>query len=76
MPGLVVGITAKVGDRVAKGDPILQLEAMKMQTSVVAERAGKLTAIHVKIGDSVEAKDLMAEIVWSYPEKVGGLLIA
>ena len=46
----------------AKGDIILQLEAMKMQTSVVAERAGTLAAIHVKIGDSVEAKDLVAEM--------------
>ncbi len=62
MPGLVVGITAKVGDMLSKGDPILQLEAMKMQTSVVAERAGKLTVIHVKIGDSVEVKDLVAEM--------------
>ena len=62
MPGLVVGISAKPGDVLSKGDPILQLEAMKMQTSVVAERAGKLTAVHVKIGDSVEAKDLVAEV--------------
>jgi pyruvate carboxylase len=62
MPGLVIGITAKVGNMVAKGDPIVQLEAMKMQASVVAERAGKLTAVHVKVGDSVETKDLVAEI--------------
>ncbi len=62
MPGLVIGLTAKVGDLLVKGDPILQLEAMKMQTSIVAERAGKLTAVHVKIGDNVEAKDLVAEI--------------
>ena len=62
MPGLVVGISAKPGDVLSKGDPILQLEAMKMQTSVIAEIAGKLEAIHVKIGDSVEAKDLVAEI--------------
>jgi pyruvate carboxylase len=63
MPGLVIGVTAKVGDMLAKGDPILQLEAMKMQASVVAERAGKLTAVHVKAGDSVETKDLVAEIL-------------
>jgi pyruvate carboxylase len=63
MPGLVVGISAALGATVEKGTPILQLEAMKMQTSVVAERAGKLSAIHVKIGDSVEAKDLVAEIL-------------
>ncbi|MBZ0261359.1 MAG: pyruvate carboxylase [Hyphomicrobiales bacterium] len=62
MPGLIIGITTKVGDLVEKGDPILQLEAMKMQASVVAERPGKMTAIHVKVGDSVETKDLVAEI--------------
>ena len=62
MPGLVIGVKANVGTQLAKGDIILQLEAMKMQTSVLAERAGKLTAVHVKIGDSVEAKDLVAEI--------------
>ncbi|MBZ0259007.1 MAG: pyruvate carboxylase [Hyphomicrobiales bacterium] len=63
MPGLVIGVTAKVGDMLAKGDPILQLEAMKMQASVVAERPGKLTAVHVKVGESVETKDLVAEIL-------------
>jgi biotin carboxyl carrier protein len=36
---------------------------MKMQASVVAERAGKLIAVHVKVGDSVEAKDFVAEII-------------
>ena len=63
MPGLVIGVKVVVGTELTKGDIILQLEAMKMQTSVVAERAGKLTAIHVKIGDSVEAKDFVAEII-------------
>jgi pyruvate carboxylase len=61
MPGLVIGIVAKPGQNLAKGDIILQLEAMKMQTVVTAERAGQLRAIHVKMGDQIEVKDLLAE---------------
>jgi pyruvate carboxylase len=61
MPGLIIGIVAKVGQQLAKGDVILQLEAMKMQTVMTAERAGTLSAIHVKVGDQVEVKDLVAE---------------
>jgi pyruvate carboxylase len=62
MPGLVIGIIASPGQKLAKGDIILQLEAMKMQTALAAERAGTLKAIHVKPGDQVEAKDLVAEL--------------
>jgi pyruvate carboxylase len=61
MPGLVIGLVARPGQTLAKGDIILQLEAMKMQTALTAERAGTLTSIHVKPGDQVEAKDLVAE---------------
>jgi pyruvate carboxylase len=63
MPGLIIGLVARPGQTLAKGDIILQLEAMKMQTALTAERAGILKLIHVKPGDQVEAKDLVAE--WS-----------
>lgn len=61
MPGLVIGLVASPGQKLAKGDIILQLEAMKMQTALTAERAGTLKALYVKPGDQVEAKDLLAE---------------
>ena len=61
MPGLVLAVVAQPGQKLAKGDIILQLEAMKMQTALTAERAGTLKAIHVKPSDQVEAKDLVAE---------------
>jgi pyruvate carboxylase len=61
MPGLVVSVTAKPGDVVAKGDVILSLEAMKMQMIVSAEQAGKLQRLLVKVGDQVDTKDLLAE---------------
>jgi len=62
MPGQVVSLVAKPGQKLAKGDIIMQLEAMKMQTSLTAERAGTLKAFHVKAGDAIEAKDLVAEL--------------
>ncbi len=61
MPGLVIGVVAQIGQKLAKGDIILQLEAMKMQSALTADRAGSLVALHVKSGDQVEAKDLVAE---------------
>ncbi len=67
MPGLVIGIVAAPGKKLAKGDIILQIEAMKMQSAVTAERAGTLASIHVKVGDQVEVKDLIAE--WNLSEE-------
>jgi pyruvate carboxylase len=61
MPGLIIGLVARPGQKLAKGDIILQLEAMKMQTAFTAERAGTIKSIFVKPGDQVEAKDLVAE---------------
>ena len=65
MPGLVLAVVAAPGQKLAKGDIILQLEAMKMQTALTAERAGTIKSIHVKPSDQVEAKDLVAE--WESP---------
>ena len=61
MPGLIIGIAASTGHKLANGDVILQLESMKMQTALTAEREGTLKSIYVKPGDQVEAKDLVAE---------------
>ena len=61
MQGLIIGIVASTGHKLAKGVVILQLESMKMQTALTAERAGTLKSIYVKPGDQVEAKDLVAE---------------
>ncbi|MGH6874651.1 MAG: biotin/lipoyl-containing protein, partial [Aestuariivirgaceae bacterium] len=62
MPGLVVSIAAKRGERVSRGDVILSLEAMKMQTAVVAEQDGTVLEIAVAVGAQVDAKDLLAVI--------------
>ena len=62
MPGLVVTVAAKAGQKVLKGAPLLSIEAMKMETMLSADRDGLIGAVHVKPGDVITAKDLLVEI--------------
>ena len=62
MPGMVVTVAVKAGDSVAKGQKLLTLEAMKMETTVSSEVEGKIAEIFVKPGSRVEAGDLMLRI--------------
>ena len=59
MPGAVVAVKVKKGDKVKRGDVLLSLEAMKMETAVRAEHDGVVAKVSVHAGDSVEAKDLL-----------------
>jgi pyruvate carboxylase len=59
MPGLVVSIAVHEGQKVEKGDTLLSLEAMKMETAVRAERAGTVTRIAVQPRQTVDMKDLL-----------------
>ena len=52
----------KSGDKVLKGDKILIIEAMKMETVIAAEKSGTVKNIEVKSGDNVNSKDLLFEI--------------
>jgi pyruvate carboxylase len=61
MPGMVVKISAKEGKKVAKNDPILTMEAMKMETTIYADREGIIAKIHIKAGEKVKSKDLLFE---------------
>ncbi|MEO6352848.1 MAG: pyruvate carboxylase [Burkholderiaceae bacterium] len=61
MPGMVVTVAVKVGQKVAKGDPLVSLEAMKMETMIRAERDVVIKHLHVKPGAVVSAKDLLIE---------------
>jgi len=47
MPGVVVQLLVKPGDTVEKGQPLLVLEAMKMQNEIAAPSDGTVTAVHV-----------------------------
>jgi pyruvate carboxylase len=59
MPGMVVKVNVQPDDQVAKGQKLLMLEAMKMQTTIVAPRDGKVQEIMVKPGSQVETGDLL-----------------
>jgi len=60
MPGLVVTVAVRPGDRVTKGQKLLSLEAMKMETTVHAERDGTVAEVLVAPGTPVEAGELVA----------------
>ena len=59
MPGKVVGLLVKVGDAVEKDQPLLVLEAMKMENEVRAPRAGVVKEILVTASQTVETGELM-----------------
>jgi biotin carboxyl carrier protein len=62
MPGRVVQVRHRPGDAVAAHDPIVVLEAMKMEHAISAPLAGTVTAVHVQPGDQVQRGDLLAEV--------------
>jgi pyruvate carboxylase len=62
IPGNVYKILVKQGDKVEAGQPVAVLEAMKMETNVLAPLAGTVAKIHVKEGQRVVAGELIAEL--------------
>ena len=62
MPGTIVEVLVKLGDAVKAGDPVLVTEAMKMETEIQAPISGKVTAVNVKKGDSVNPDEALIEI--------------
>lgn len=62
MPGVVVKVHFQTGEKVAAGEAIMTLEAMKMEMPVTAGVAGKVGTIAVKNGDSVSSGQLLATI--------------
>jgi pyruvate carboxylase len=55
----VTSIVVEAGTKVAKGDRLLVIEAMKMQTTVYAPMSGTVTEVAIPAGQTVEAKDLL-----------------
>ena len=62
LPGLVLRVNKKVGDKVASGEIVLVLESMKMENPIAAPAAGVLTAINVKQGEQVQAGKALAVV--------------
>jgi pyruvate carboxylase subunit B len=62
MPGLIVKILKKEGDKVEAGDVVIILEAMKMQNELHAKQSGTLKHLMVKPGETVEIRQVLAII--------------
>ena len=62
MPGMIVSYSKKVGDTVEKGDPVVVLEAMKMENSLPAPVSGTIQSINFNSGDSVSKNDVLCVI--------------
>ncbi|MFI9506743.1 biotin carboxylase N-terminal domain-containing protein [Nocardia sp. NPDC052566] len=62
MPGSVIRLGAEVGSRVEQGQPILWLEAMKMEHTIAAPAAGVLSALNVTVGQQVDIGVVLAVV--------------
>jgi pyruvate carboxylase len=62
MPGVIVGLKVKAGDRVQEGETVATLSAMKMETSIPATASGVVKRVIVNVGDKVEGDDLLMQI--------------
>lgn len=62
MPGVVVSVKVRVGDRVHEGDTVLIVEAMKMETEVHTPIAGEIQAIYVNEGDRVNPDEVLVVV--------------
>ena len=59
MPGVVSTLAVQTGQEVKAGDVLLSIEAMKMETSLHAERGGVIGEVLVHAGSQIDAKDLL-----------------
>jgi biotin carboxyl carrier protein len=61
MPGLILAISVKVGQEVQEFDPLIILEAMKMENTLTSPRAGIIKSISVTNGETVNKNQLLIE---------------
>ncbi len=59
MPGKIVKVYVKAGDKVNEGDPLLIMEAMKMENEMRASKDGVVKEVHVKTGQNVEGSTVL-----------------
>ena len=62
MPGTIVAVKVKVGDKVKAGDGVIVIEAMKMENEIQASKTGTVVAVHVTKGDTVTPDESLLEI--------------
>ena len=63
MPGSILRFTVKPGDTVTKGQTVVILEAMKMETTFVSKVNGKVDKLYVAPGDRVNTEDLLVSFI-------------
>lgn len=59
--GIVARVTAQEGQQIQANDPLLVLEAMKMETSITSPVAAKIKSINAKVGDGVQVGQILVE---------------
>lgn len=62
MPGLIVRLHVQVGDQVEAGQPVVVMEAMKMENELRAQAAGTVKAVHAQPGKAVEKGMVLVEL--------------
>jgi pyruvate carboxylase len=63
MPGSISAILVREDQVVSQGEPLLAIEAMKMEAQITAPRDGTVKHIFVRVGEQLDAKDLLVELV-------------
>ena len=62
MPGKVTGLSVRPGDKVARGAPLLTLEAMKMEHALTAPFDGTVETVSIKLGDQVSEGAVLVKL--------------
>jgi biotin carboxyl carrier protein len=62
LPGTIIAISVKPGMQIKLEQPVLVLEAMKMENNIFAEKAGTVKTVRVAVGDTVMQGDILIEI--------------
>ncbi len=62
LPGTIITVLVKPGDKVSMGQKLLTMEAMKMENNVLAEKAGSIRVVNVKPGQTVAQNEILVEI--------------
>lgn len=62
LPGAIIKILVEVGDNIAEGDPLMIIEAMKMESEIKSTAAGTVSEIPVHVGDQITAGQVLVRI--------------
>ena len=68
MPGSVTQVLVRAGDAVTPGQPLVIIEAMKMEHVIRAPRVGRVHAVHIRPGDQVEGGATLVDLAPEPPE--------